>query len=261
MGQARSRIWDVHKRVLGHDYGTGEVTFTGRAFVRLRSRLWDVVGGEVFKRFSPPPWSRQTLYVIIVKKCEVRGMVEEDSNEKLQEILDRVYRWGVEFSKSEYFEELTEEEKEESEFVIMTFTEYMYTHHGLSPEEWDEEGVKECCLYTLPGKIAEGESYFKSVVPVLSAFFAFLGKKDLLRNAIRLILTVKEIDKQIVRNARDPKNWGIAKSFVMAAKAAGVDITDEEEMRKFIEIYNMQQLAIEGIKSKKSRRESKKSRR
>jgi len=81
---------------------------------------------------------------------------------------------------------------------------------------------------------------------------------NLLRNAIRLILTVKEIDKQIVRNARDPKNWGIAKSFVMVAKAAGVDITDEEEMRKFIEIYNMQQPAIEGIKSKKSGRESKK---
>ncbi|CAD7781404.1 hypothetical protein BLFGPEAP_02828 [Candidatus Methanoperedenaceae archaeon GB50] len=38
-------------------------------------------------------------------------MVEEYSDEKLEEILDRVYEWGVEFSRSKYFEELTEEQK------------------------------------------------------------------------------------------------------------------------------------------------------
>ena len=41
----------------------------------------------------------------------------------------------------------------------------------------------------------------------------------------------------------------MAKSFVMAAVDAGVDITDEEEMNKFTALYNMQlqQLAeVEG---------------
>ncbi|MEG3225537.1 MAG: hypothetical protein BME94_08555 [Methanobacteriales archaeon Met13] len=53
-------------------------------------------------------------------------MVEEYSDEELEEILDKVYKWGVEFSESKYFEELTEEQKQGSEFVVMSFTEYMY---------------------------------------------------------------------------------------------------------------------------------------
>ena len=180
-------------------------------------------------------------------------MVEEYSDKKLEEICDKVYKWGVEFSKSKYFEELTEEQKQESEFVITSFAEYMYSYHGLSPEEWDEDGLKECCLYTLPRKITADESYFKSIAPVLSAFFAFLGEKNLLKNTSQLIRKVKKIDKQIVRNAKDPKNWGIAKTFAMAAKDAGVDITDEKEMQKFMALYNMQQL----VKLKRDERKTK----
>jgi uncharacterized protein YchJ len=170
-------------------------------------------------------------------------MVEEYSDKELKEILDKVHKWGIEFSKSKYFEGLTEEQKQESEFVIRSFTEYMYTYHGLSPEEWDEDGLKECCLSTLPRKISAEESYYKSIAPVLSAFFAFLNEKNLLKNASQLIKKVKNIDTQIVRNARDPRNWGMAKSFVMAATGMGVDVTKEEEMLKFIALYNLQQLA------------------
>jgi len=186
-------------------------------------------------------------------------MVEEYSDEELEEILDRVYEWGVEFSKSKYFEELTEEQKWESKFVIMSFTELMYSYHGLSPEEWDEDRLEECCLYTLPRKVTADESYFESIAPVLSAFFAFLSEKNLLKNTSKLIRKLKKIDRQIVRNARDPRNWGPAKSFVMAAKDAGVDITNEEEMQKFMVFYNLQQLAkLERDKSKTSKTKSKK---
>ncbi len=170
-------------------------------------------------------------------------MVEEYSDEKLEEILDKAYEWGIAFSKSKYFEELTEEQKQESEFVLMSFTEYMYSYHELLPEKWDEDTLEECCLYTLPRKISANDSYFESIAPVLSAFFAFLSEKNILKNASRLIRRVKKIDRQIVKNARDPRNWGIAKSFAMAAMDAGVDITNEEEMQEFIALYNMQQLA------------------
>ncbi len=87
----------------------------------------------------------------------------EYSDEELDEILDRVHQWGVEFSKSKYFEELTEKQKQDSKFVIMSFTEYMYSYHGLSPEEWNEDEVEKCCLYTLPRKISADETYFESI--------------------------------------------------------------------------------------------------
>jgi hypothetical protein len=147
---------------------------------------------------------------------------------------------GVEFSESEYYGRLTDEQKMESEFVVMSFVEYMYTYHDLKPLEWDEKGVEDCCLYTLPRKISAGESYFKAVAPVLSAFFDFLGEKGLLSNAADLARRVREIDGEIVENASNPRNWGMAKSLVMAAIDAGVDITSEKEMNNFIRMYNLQ---------------------
>jgi hypothetical protein len=166
-------------------------------------------------------------------------MVEEYSDEKLDEICDRVYGWFVEFIKSQYYEKLTEEQKEESEFVIMSFAEFMYSYHGLPPEEWDEDGLEECCLDTLPRKVSAEESYYISISSVLSAFFGFLGEKSLLKNAQGLRRRVKSIDEQIIKNAIDPKNWGIAKSFTMAARKAGVDITNEKEMEEFMALYNL----------------------
>jgi len=171
-------------------------------------------------------------------------MVEEYSDEEMEEILDRVYEWSVEFSKSQRYEALTEEQKQESEPVIMSFTEYMYSYHGLSPEEWDEDELEECCPDTLPRKVSADESYFKSIAPVLSAFFVFIEEKGLLRNALNLTERVKEIDEQIIENASDPGNWGPAKSFVMVAKDAGVDITDEKEMGFFMLAQNLHQLAL-----------------
>jgi len=42
-----------------------------------------------------------------------------------------LHKWSKEFSKSEYFDDLIEQEKGESEFVIRTFSDYMYSYHKL----------------------------------------------------------------------------------------------------------------------------------
>jgi hypothetical protein len=172
-------------------------------------------------------------------------MEEEHSEDDLDKIRDTVSTWGVAFSESTYFEDLTEEQKRESEFIILSFTDYMYTHHGLSPEEWDDEDseLEECCLYTLPQTITADKSYFRSIAPVLSAFFSFVKEQGLLRNAATLATRVKALDREIVKNACDPHNWGHAKSFMMAAKDAGVDTTSIEALNKFLQFYNLQQLA------------------
>ncbi|GEM_PF-1577711 len=45
-------------------------------------------------------------------------MVDEYSDEELEEISERISGWFVEFSESKYFEELTEEQKKEAEFAV-----------------------------------------------------------------------------------------------------------------------------------------------
>ena len=173
-------------------------------------------------------------------------MVEEYSDKELKETLDRVYDWCVEFSKSKYFESLTEEQKEKSEFVIMSFAEYMYSYFGLRPEEWDADGLEECCLDILPRKVSASESYYRAIAPVLIAFFSFLGEKKLLRRTLPLIRRLEEIGEEIVTIANNPANWGMAKRFVMSAMDAGVDISNQEEMDKFMAFHNLQQFLSSG---------------
>jgi len=171
-------------------------------------------------------------------------MTEEDSDIELEEVVNIVHRWGIEFSKSRYFKELTKEQKCRSEAVIMLFTQYMYSYYELSPEEWDEESAEECCLEEFPRKISDDESFFRAVAPVLSAFFTFLSDNGILRNVQSLAGRIKEINQQIIENALDHNNWGPAKSFVMAAKEAGVDIRDEKEMNMFMIYRGLKQVAL-----------------
>lgn len=170
-------------------------------------------------------------------------MVEKYSDDELKKTLDKTNEWYLAFSESKYFQDLTEEQKRESEFIIQTFTEYMYSNNLLIPEEWNESGLEECCLDTLPRKITADESYYESIAPVLSSFFRFLGEKELLKNASKLANKVKKIDKQIVKNSSDSSSWGMAKTMFMNAKKAGVDIENEAELKKFMHLFNQQQHA------------------
>jgi len=72
-------------------------------------------------------------------------MVEKYSDDELKKTLDETYEWCKAFSESKYFQDLTEEQQHESEFIVQTFTEYMYSYNLLIPEEWDENGLEECC--------------------------------------------------------------------------------------------------------------------
>ncbi len=169
-------------------------------------------------------------------------MPEEYSDRELQEALRRVAAWGKEWSGSASFHALTPEQQEQAMSVVNSVAEYMYTYHLQLPEGWDEAGLRECCLEILPRKMAAGEEYFRAVGPVLSSFLAFLEQSGRLRNGVRVAGKVAAMADQIVRNGADPRCWGMAKSFMMGAIAAGVDVTEEAELQRYALTYNQAQL-------------------
>ena len=179
-------------------------------------------------------------------------MMEEYSEKKLEEILNRVYKWSIEFSKSRFFRKLTEVEKREAEFIITSFAEYMYVYHGLPPEKWNEKALEECCLYTLPRKISAGESYFKSISPVLSAFFTFLDEKNLLKNALKLKRKVRKIRERIISNGMNPRYWGPAKLFIMTLLASRIDITNEKEIKKILRLLHQSIISSKSLNNFKT---------
>ena len=146
--------------------------------------------------------------------------------------------WGEGFCVSSFFGNLSDEERQESEGIIFFFTEMMFNYFGLTPDQWDEDSMNECCVYLFPEKIAEGPEFFRSIVPVLSAFFLYLEEQDLLQNAGAMAHDIRKLHASILERSSDPDNWGMAKRFVMTARADGIDITDAKAVRKYNEAYN-----------------------
>ncbi len=178
---------------------------------------------------------------------EIPGEDEEDWSEdgeeyedEIDQILQRVYDWGAEWSKTPAFEALTQEQKEESEFIVQSFSEYMYNYHDVEPEEWNVSDMERCCLETLPTKVSSEGTYFRCLSPVLASFFAFLGDTVQVKNAYKMSKRIVAIDKDIVAASNNPRNWGIAKSMVMSAIQGGVDVEDSEAMGAFMGSYTAQ---------------------
>ncbi len=172
----------------------------------------------------------------------ISGMTDEYSDEELKEILDKIETWVKTFNETEYFKELTKEQQQESGFIISIFAEHMYSYIGLTPRQWNEDGLVECCLDVLPRKVTADDSFYRSIAPVLYAFFKFLGERKLIKKSSKLAKKIKEIEPQIVKNASDSSRWGIAKSLLMGAKKSGVDPESENEMKKFIFFNNLKKL-------------------
>jgi len=169
----------------------------------------------------------------------ISGMADEYSDEELEEIHDKIETWIKIFNASKYFKELTEEQQQESEFIISIFAENMYSYIGLTPRQWNESGLVECCLDVLPRKVTADDSFYRSIAPVLYVFFKFLGEKKLIRKASNIAKKIKEIEPQIMKNASDSSRWGFAKSMLMGARKSGVNLENENEVNRFIFLNNL----------------------
>lgn len=168
---------------------------------------------------------------------------EEYSDRKLNLILNKSNRWAEEFVKSNFSNNLNVKEKKHSEFIIECFFEYLYSYFLKTPEQVDRDDVEEICLYLLPRKVSEGEDFFKSMVPVLNNFFRFLENKSIIGNAKVLCTKLSILRKKIIKAAANLENWGVAKSLVMKARKAGVDLNNETELNKYFSYLNTLNLA------------------
>jgi len=161
------------------------------------------------------------------------------SDKELRTILRKVEKWYDEFTESEFFKDLSDQQKEYSADIIMSVTEYMYNYYLADPSKWRRSDLEDCLLNILPAKFTAEITFFEAIVPVLIAFIKFLSKKGRIRGAQTLITTIKRIRREIIKNAKNPFKWGIAKSLVMVGIAFGMNILDKKEVQKIQTLYNI----------------------
>jgi len=170
-------------------------------------------------------------------------MSEYDAESEMRVIHKQVGEWFDAFVGSPHYQPLAETQKDKAPGVVRFFAEYSFRYIGAEPEKWSRSVLRECCVEVLPRKVSAGLAFFQAVVPVLSAFFAFLAETGRLSNARDLAKTVAELDCEIVAASQDGRNWGPAKAFIMAAEQAGVDTCDQQALSQFMIEYNLRQVA------------------
>ena len=158
------------------------------------------------------------------------------SDREIEVILSKVEEWYDEFFESEFFNSLSDRQKDYSEGVIMAVTEYMYNYYQVDPSGWKKSDLEDCLLNVLPAKFSVEIDFFEVIVPVLIAFIEFLSKKGIIRNPQMLITAIKKIEREIIKRAKNPFNWGIAKRLVMVGIAFRINITDANELKKLKKI-------------------------
>jgi len=154
----------------------------------------------------------------------------------------RLYdKWVRHFLKSEQYYQLEENHKEHTEFILDTFLNYMYDYEGKTPQKWNIRSVKEVLLHYVPTKISAEKEVFEVYGDVLLAYFKFLQERRYVGTKSLQQLVIKVKDK-IVENSQDSSTWGPAKSFMMKAINAGVNMDDEQAVKKFMRKEQMKAL-------------------
>jgi len=113
-----------------------------------------------------------------------------------------------------------------------------YNHGG--PLRWSPVVVEIFMTSWLARKVARESVFFTRVPEVLPDWVRYAGRvrgvpADPLSEAVD---AVQELRSEMLEAVNDPETWGPAKTFAVAAQAAGIDPADPDALNAFVERYN-----------------------
>jgi len=112
------------------------------------------------------------------------------------------------------------------------------THLGATVPTMKREDLSFILLETFPEKISCEPEDAETIVAELRAFWAYLGREFGLANAADCGLLLDDALAEAMADAlAEPDNFGLAKAFTMAGKAAGYDMSNREQIHEWWRVY------------------------
>ncbi|MDX6661512.1 MAG: hypothetical protein QOJ55_2334 [Solirubrobacteraceae bacterium] len=113
-----------------------------------------------------------------------------------------------------------------------------YNHGG--PLRWSPVVVEIFMTSWLARKVTREPGFFQRIPDVLRDWVKYAGRRQAVPAAPlrEAVAAVKAYRDEMLDAVSDPEAWGPAKTFASAALEAGVDLTDRDEVERFIERYN-----------------------
>jgi hypothetical protein len=117
---------------------------------------------------------------------------------------------------------------------------YGITYLGVGVAEMTPAVFDEIVFDLFPRKVSCEPKMASEIVRELDAFWRFAKRELGARGADGCLdlLGRPTTASDVERALGDPGNWGMAKSFLMAGRAAGYDMTTEKGMREWQGVYN-----------------------
>lgn len=124
-------------------------------------------------------------------------------------------------------------------FYISQLILYGYHHLGATLPRMSASHVEELVTEVFPRKISlASPDDADDAIPELVAFWEYLKREHHLFQADAVLKFLRRIEPEFKGMMNDPARFGMAKSFFMAGRQAGYDMTDQEESQKFMMEYN-----------------------
>jgi hypothetical protein len=113
-----------------------------------------------------------------------------------------------------------------------------YNHGGAL--RWSPVVVEIFMTDWLARKVTRESDFFARVPDVLRDWVKYAGRRRRVPAApLREAVTaVEDYRQEMLDTVNDPESWGPAKAFAAAALDAGVDLTDREQVERFVQRYN-----------------------
>ena len=165
--------------------------------------------------------------------------IEYDGSSESEEALDKYQNFILEeFSLSAEGKAHIKVDPEMG-FWITQLIYYGFAYIGVTLPQMNEQDINEITTDLFPSKISLGSPEdADNTIPELLAFWQFLRSKYKLSNADSIIDFLVKIKPKFNAIMNDSSRFGMAKSFMTMGQKAGFDMTDQNQMNEFVQIYN-----------------------
>lgn len=128
------------------------------------------------------------------------------------------------------------------QLIVSTLAEKIYDFERKTPKTWTKRALKSVLTGYMVSNVNLDADDYKTLAPSVADFFDFVARHGWInvKRAADYRRFLLAIEPEMLAAAANDQNYGPAKKLANALRAAGIDVTDDAAVKKFINQLNIQ---------------------
>ncbi len=202
-----------------------------------------VLEGRATGDILPQPIWRQPVRTWLAaqwqaaKECCAQQQTDHETTPPDPE-MERIAGLVERFTASSQYAQLAPDIRAMVPYVARKLLQLAWESAGCKAEQIDAPVLKTIHLELFPAHLLGDEPLFAAVAPVTKALLQWLEAEEILDDAQTPIEAMNQWADQIVPKCMDESNWGIVKMLLGCAVQDGVDIDDQDQLKRYIKDFS-----------------------